>query len=206
MSWRFSGRKSLQLFEFREKWFPAPSVPSCGLPLAIALSETKFGSACFSQPYSSVVSKSAFRPYPCSKLHLLPLASSSSISSFESLVCPPLPTPDGTCLNSSFRRSLSFGLMSCSVQSVLRSRTPQLMSYPIPPGLITPFSESTAATPPIGKPSRVHLAVAIVTIPRGRRALRMSFFGFLATMRRFLLVVAFCLALFFRSVFLMRRS
>jgi len=31
----------------------------------------------------------------------------------------------------------------------------QFISNPIPPGEITPVSESKAATPPMGKPSRV---------------------------------------------------
>ena len=37
-------------------------------------------------------------------------------------------------------------------RSVITSRTPQLMSKPTPPGEMTPFSASIAATPPMGKP------------------------------------------------------
>src|SRR5262245_44549873 len=36
--------------------------------------------------------------------------------------------------------------------SLARRRTPQLMSYPTPPGETTPSSGSNAATPPTGKP------------------------------------------------------
>lgn len=38
--------------------------------------------------------------------------------------------------------------------NILESLTKQFMSKPIPPGDIIPSSESKAATPPMGKPSR----------------------------------------------------
>src|SRR5438309_1004246 len=42
--------------------------------------------------------------------------------------------------------------ISSNVRSVRTKRMPQLMSKPIPPGEMTPWSGSIAAKPPIGKP------------------------------------------------------
>src|SRR5438034_10737816 len=41
---------------------------------------------------------------------------------------------------------------SSDLSGVFRRRTPQLMSNPIAPGLITPRSASVATTPPTGRP------------------------------------------------------
>src|SRR4030042_777963 len=47
---------------------------------------------------------------------------------------------------------LMLGPTSLTVRSVRTSLTPQLTSYPMPPGEMIPFSESKAATPPMGNP------------------------------------------------------
>ena len=49
-------------------------------------------------------------------------------------------------------RSCKNGVDSLRPMFVPSSLTPQLMSYPIPPGEITPVGNLVAATPPIGKP------------------------------------------------------
>ena len=46
----------------------------------------------------------------------------------------------------------SLGLSSSMASGVRKRRTPQLMSYPTPPGETTPSRSSKAATPPMGNP------------------------------------------------------
>src|SRR5438034_69693 len=58
--------------------------------------------------------------------------------------------------------------MSAASSGVFRRRTPQLMSNPIAPGLITPRSASVATTPPTGRPYpwwMSGIASAALTIP-----------------------------------------
>ncbi len=76
----------------------------------------------------------------------------SSNCDWFTLTKPLTPTPVGTRRNRRSTSSLIFGLTSERRRFVRTSRIPQLMSKPIPPGEMTPFSGSKAATPPIGKP------------------------------------------------------
>src|SRR5215211_2406657 len=121
-------------------------------PLFLAISDTLDGSAPFILPFSSQASISCPHPYPRSIAQLVPSTNNSSISDLVSLNAPSLPTPVGTDLNSSLIRSFSLGLKSDSLSTVLISLTPQLISYPTPPGLTTPSCRSVAATPPTGNP------------------------------------------------------
>jgi len=68
------------------------------------------------------------------------------------LIVPSLPTPAGMSRKIWRVMSRIPSFTSSSVRFVRTSRTPQLMSYPTPPGETIPFSASKAATPPIGKP------------------------------------------------------
>src|SRR3989344_2830675 len=61
-------------------------------------------------------------------------------------------TPEGTSAKIVRPRSLASGAASSRVRLESSSRTPQLISYPMPPGEMIPFSASNAATPPTGKP------------------------------------------------------
>ena len=134
------------------KWLPDPRLPSCGMPLLRAFSDTFDGSAPAMRPPSSHESASAARPYPLSTAHRTPLVITSSSCEPLSDTAPFEPTPDGIELNRSATSSLSLGLASASDRFVRSRRTPQLMSYPTPPGLIMPSSASMAATPPTGNP------------------------------------------------------
>ena len=68
-------------------------------------------------------------------------------------MAPREPTPHGTFRKSALIRSATRSRMSSWVRLLAMSRTPQLMSYPTPPGETTPPADgSVAATPPMGKP------------------------------------------------------
>ena len=69
-----------------------------------------------------------------------------------SLTAPLEPTPEGIELKRSLTSSFSFERTICSVKFERSNLTPQLISYPTPPGLIIPSSASIAATPPTGNP------------------------------------------------------
>jgi len=73
-----------------------------------------------------------------------------SLARFELRGIPPMPA--GISRKSWFTKSFRCGRTSSSVRFVRRTRVPQLMSKPTPPGETTPSSSRIAATPPIGKP------------------------------------------------------
>ena len=60
--------------------------------------------------------------------------------------------PDGMLRLSSWTRLSSRGATVACDRLEVSSRTPQLMSYPTPPGEMTPSATRVAATPPTGKP------------------------------------------------------
>ena len=62
------------------------------------------------------------------------------------------PKPEGMLLKIEFNKFGREFLMFFSFKFVLRSLTPQFISYPTPPGEIIPESASVPATPPIQKP------------------------------------------------------
>ncbi len=64
----------------------------------------------------------------------------------------PAPTPVGMVRKSSEVTSWRRARTSSAPIRVVMTRTPQLMSYPTPPGEMAPSSRSTAATPPMGNP------------------------------------------------------
>ena len=104
------------------------------------------------RPDSSQESASSAEPYPFSTAQSTPLTITSSSSDFLSRTAPFEPTPEGMAPNRSDITSFMRGRICSSSRSVLSSLTPQLMSYPTPPGLIMPSSASMAATPPTGNP------------------------------------------------------
>src|SRR5512145_779153 len=81
-----------------------------------------------------------------------PSTSKSFNSDLLSLTVPSLPTPEGIEPNNSLTRVFSWFLTLSTFKLDLSNLTPQLISYPTPPGLITPSSKSVAATPPTGNP------------------------------------------------------
>src|SRR3990167_4935888 len=98
-------------------------------------------------------SRSSLLPYPCEIAHCAPFLSTflaSCCESFRSLRCEP--TPDGMFANRVLTSVSSLLLISILLNPVLSNLTPQLISYPTPPGETTPSSISNAATPPIGNP------------------------------------------------------
>src|SRR5271157_2566792 len=135
------GSSILSTFWISKKWFPEPNVPICVNPLFFAFDETLSGSAFFIQPFSSQCSASSGQPNPCSIAQGTPLdvsVSKSCCDTLKSLLW--LPNPQGTLLKIASARGPSLGRISFSERFVVTSLTPQLMSYPTPPGLITPSS------------------------------------------------------------------
>ena len=105
-------------------------------------------------PPSSMCSRSSWVPNPASTAQAAPrvrIARTSRALSTNFLY--PFPTPAGIV---SKRRSMileRWGRRSRDSIFELRRRTPQLMSYPTPPGDTTPPSSgSKAATPPMANP------------------------------------------------------
>src|SRR5262249_52877473 len=62
------------------------------------------------------------------------------------------PARGGGAANGGWGGRSGAAVTSVAASRVRSSRTPQLMSKPMPPGVMTPSSASIAATPPIGKP------------------------------------------------------
>ena len=131
---------------------PAPSVPSCFLPLAFAFWLTLPGFGQSSAPFDSQCSRSSLFPYPFSTAHLAPFSMTCSSSLSSSFISESLPTPQGTLLKSWSRSSSIFFCTSSFPRFDASTLTPQFISKPIPPGVIMPVSESKAATPPIENP------------------------------------------------------
>ncbi len=134
------------------KWFPAPSVPICGMPRWRALALTASGSAPGIAPSSSHRTRSSGVPSPRSTVHRAPFTMISVSSLFETRMALLAPTPVGTTEKSASISSRFLPARSASVRGVVISRTPQLMSNPTPPGDMTPSVLSNAATPPMGNP------------------------------------------------------
>jgi hypothetical protein len=100
-----------------------------------------------------VNSRSVSLPYPFFTAQRAPLVSTRSTSRLETLILPFDPMPDGTLLYIAATRVFSTSCFRSARSSPVRSNlTPQLISYPTPPGDTTPFATSNAATPPIGNP------------------------------------------------------
>jgi len=91
-------------------------------------------------------------PYPFSTAHFTPLIMTLSRSLKVNLNFPLEPTPEGIFEKSLFKSSSTLFCISSFLKFVLSNLTPQFISYPTPPGDITPLSTSKAATPPIGNP------------------------------------------------------
>ena len=92
-------------------------------------------------------------PYPWATIQRAPSTRGPGVLRRFTFRKPPRPTPLGTCSKRASTSRASLGSTSAQVRGVRRSRTPQLMSNPTPPGEITPsWSGSVAATPPMGKP------------------------------------------------------
>lgn len=119
---------------------PAPSVPTCATPLSFAFVDTFVGSASFRLPFASQYRASSSQPNPLLIDHLTPSARMPSNSLIESLIFLLEPRPLGTLSNISCVRTFIFSSTSFLSRLVVIILTPQLMSYPTPPGLRTPSS------------------------------------------------------------------
>ena len=135
------------------KWFPEPIVPTCPDPRRRARSDTAPGSAPGRQPSDSVRSRSSSVPMPRSRTRSAgPSSSSRSRPAPSKCSAPRLPAPAGIAREISWTSGSTRRPSSLASSGSASSRTPQLMSYPTPPGETTPSGSSVAATPPTGKP------------------------------------------------------